>query len=54
MDLPGALRCYYADTLGQLGHYTEYVYEYPGGAYFAQAPSRSLRHQNERDEFKGE
>jgi hypothetical protein len=38
MDLPGFLRCYYADTLAQLGHYTEYVYEFPGGGYFAEAP----------------
>jgi hypothetical protein len=38
MDLPGFLRCYYADTVRQLGHYTEYVYEFPGGAYFAEAP----------------
>jgi hypothetical protein len=38
MDLPDQLRCYYADTLPQLGHYTEYVWEMPGGSYFADAP----------------
>jgi hypothetical protein len=38
MELPGVLECYYADTLQQLGHYTEYVYLMPGCQYFDQAP----------------
>jgi hypothetical protein len=39
MDMGEILECYYADTLPQLGHYTEYVWLKPKGRdFFAETP----------------